>query len=276
MRFNTRAELSEHYRSEFHKTNLVLFSNHQPILTLEQFLAKKAEQAEENAKKEAAEHKHKEIVEEEEDDGEFDESQCRDIPATECLFCGQTFENEDIALEHMSSHGFRFPYPEKLKDRKGLMEYLGEKVGVGNCCVYCSRQFKSLSAVRDHMRGKSHCAISFDEELEDYYAPETGICECNYYIDENDEMHLPNGKIIGHKKYQRYYKQNIRPVEEIMKGRRLPIEGPKKPRESITEQNDPILRKREYYHQKYISKRERRLVSKTYHPFSDIHRGNAT
>jgi hypothetical protein len=75
--------------------------------------------------------------------------------------------------------------------------------------------------------------------------------------------------------YQRYYKQKLRDPEDIRRGRRQAITGPVAPRESITLERDSIARKSEYYRQKYISKRERRLVSKEYHPFADIHRGNA-
>lgn len=277
--FQTRQLLSAHYRSELHRTNLILVANHQPPLTQEQFDQKKQEEDELKRASEEKQHKHEhahahDLFEEEEEDPENLKNLCA-CKENECLFCGKLFDNAELALEHMSSHSFRIPYPDKIKDKQKLMNYLAEKVGIGNCCVYCHRFFRSLNAVRDHMIGKCHCAITFDEEIEEFYEPETGIIQCNYYIDENDEMHLPNGKIIGHKKYQRYYKQNIRPVEEIMKGRRLAIEGPTKPRESLSIQNDPILRKREFFRQKYISKKERRLVSKEYHPFSDIHRGNA-
>lgn len=275
--FQTRQLLSAHYKSELHRTNLILVSNHQPPLTQEQFDQKKQEEEELRKAEEEKQHKHEhvhDIFEEEEEDPEKLKDLCA-CKENECLFCGKLFDSFDLALEHMSSHGFRIPYPDKIKDTHKLMHYLAEKVGIGNCCVYCNRFFKSLAAARDHMIGKSHCAIVFDDELEEFYEPETGVVQCNYYIDENDEMHLPNGKIIGHKKYQRYYRQNIRPVEEIMRSRRLAIESSTKPRETLTIQNDPILRKREYFRQKYISKKERRLVSKDYHPFSDIHRGNA-
>ncbi|OHT11859.1 Zinc finger, C2H2 type family protein [Tritrichomonas foetus] len=272
IRFNERSELMAHYKSDLHRTNLILQSNHQPILTQEQYDQMKAEEASKNPPpEEPVDNK-----EEEDDDDDFDEDDVRDIPDTECLFCGQKFDTAELAYEHMTTHGFRIPYPDKLKDREGLFQYLGEKIGVGNCCLECSKQFRSLNACRDHMRGKYHCAFEFDEEYEDFYEAETGIVPVNYTIDENGEMHLPNGHIIGHKMYQRYYKQRIRDPEDIMKGRRVAIEGPTKPRQSISIDRDKILQKREYFKQKYISKGQRRLVSKDYHPFSDIHRGNGS
>jgi hypothetical protein len=94
------------------------------------------------------------------------------------------------------------------------------------------------------------------------------------YVDEVGELHV-NGKIYGHRMYQKYYRQKLRDPEEIGKTRRQAIAGPMAPRESITLAEDSIARKREYFRQKYISKRERRVVSKHYNPFADILRGNA-
>ena len=293
MKFNDRSELLSHYKSDIHKTNLILQSNKQPILTQDQYDDfKKKEKEEQERKKEelkgrkgkraareraklGIQEEEEEEIDEDSNDSDFDVNDCHEIPETECLFCGKTFETSELTLEHMKTHGFRIPYEDKLTDRDGLMKYLSEKIGIGNCCICCSKQFKSITAVRDHMHGKSHCAFEFDDEVEDFYQENTGIVPIIYTIDENGEMHLPNGKIIGHKMYQRYYKQRHREPEDIMKGRRVAIEGPKKPRESISIDKDKKLQTREFFKQKYISKRERRLVSKDYHPFSDIHRGNA-
>lgn len=268
IKFASREELLAHYKTELHRANLKLQSQHIPPLTQEQFDQLKAEEA---AKAEPVPAQH---PEEEEDESEFDPRLCRDIPPTECLFCGKTFENEELAFAHMADHGFRFCYPDKLKDPAGLMHYFGEKVGVGHCCINCSRQFNSMQAVRDHMRDKRHCAYEFDEELEEFYEPETGIVPVQYEVDEVGELHV-NGKVYGHRMYMRYYKQRPTDPEELKKMARIPIAGPTAPRESITLEGDAIARKREFYRQKYISKRERRVATKLYHPMSDIHRGNA-
>jgi pre-60S factor REI1 len=254
-----------HYKDEWHRSNLILKSKGKMPLTREQFDELKAQEA---PKPEP------EPVHEEEEE-EFDPTKCRAIPNTECLFCGQTFETADLALAHMQSHGFRFCYPDNLTDVDGLMEYFGEKVGIGHCCINCSRQFGSMDAVRDHMRGKRHCAYEFDDELEDYYQPETAIVPVNYEIDEVGELHV-NGKTYGHRKYMRYYRQRVPDVEDMAKGRRLALPGPTKPRESVSLATDAVARKREFFKQKYLSKRERRLVTKEYHPFADMRRGNAT
>jgi hypothetical protein len=120
------------------------------------------------------------------------------------------------------------------------------------------------------MVGKSHCYYEFDDEYEDFYQPATSLVPSVGYVDEVGELHA-NGKIYGHRMYQRYYRQRLRDPEEIQRMRRPAIAGPMAPRESVTLARDAIARKREFYRQKYIPKRERRLVSKEYHPFSDSH-----
>jgi pre-60S factor REI1 len=96
-----------------------------------------------------------------------------------CLFCthtpSSTFEDN---LTHMSSeHSFFIPDAEYLVDPTGLITYLGEKVAVGNVCIYCNgkgREFRTLDAVRKHMVDKSHCKIAYDTEkdmleMSDFY-----------------------------------------------------------------------------------------------------------
>ena len=99
-------------------------------------------------------------------------------PAEHCLFCTQTSSSLEENLTHMSAiHSFFVPDAEYLIDITGLISYLGEKVVVGNICIYCnskSKGFRSLEAARKHMVDKSHCKIAYDSEddrleLSDYY-----------------------------------------------------------------------------------------------------------
>jgi pre-60S factor REI1 len=94
-----------------------------------------------------------------------------------CLFCAHTSSFEDN-LTHMSSeHSFFIPDAEYLVDPTGLIAYLGEKLAVGNICIYCNgkgREFRTLDAVRKHMFDKSHCKIAYDTEndmleISDFY-----------------------------------------------------------------------------------------------------------
>ncbi|KAF8647145.1 hypothetical protein AX16_006976 [Volvariella volvacea WC 439] len=95
-----------------------------------------------------------------------------------CLFC--TVESSSLPenLTHMSSaHSFFIPDAEFLVDLPGLIAYLGEKIAVGNVCIFCNgkgREFRTLEAVRKHMLDKSHCKIAYDTgddklEISDYY-----------------------------------------------------------------------------------------------------------
>ena len=75
------------------------------------------------------------------------------------------------------THSFFVPDAQFLIDLPGLILYLGEKIAVGNVCIYCNqkgREFRSIEAVRKHMVDKSHCKIAYDLEddrleISDYY-----------------------------------------------------------------------------------------------------------
>jgi hypothetical protein len=123
------------------------------------------------------------------------------------------------------------------------------------------------------MVGKPHCFYKFDEEVEEFYRPNTVLVSASSTVDEVGELHV-NGKIYGHRMWQRYDRQNLRDPEEMKRMRRPALMCPGH-RGNPSHSRDAIARKREYDKQKYISKRERRLVSRDYHPFADIHRGNA-
>ncbi|KAL1942644.1 hypothetical protein VTO73DRAFT_4884 [Trametes versicolor] len=100
------------------------------------------------------------------------------ISPTQCLFCPVSSASLDDNLTHMSAaHSFFIPDAEYLVDLVGLITYLGEKIAVGNTCVFCSgrgREFRTLEAVRKHMLDKGHCKIAYDSEedrleISDFY-----------------------------------------------------------------------------------------------------------
>jgi pre-60S factor REI1 len=102
----------------------------------------------------------------------------RRIQPTDCLFCSQRSDSVTSIVDHMSSvHSFFIPEREHLLDLAGLLGYLGEKVVVGNICLFCpngGREFSSLEAVRKHMVDKNHCKMAFETdedvaETSDYY-----------------------------------------------------------------------------------------------------------
>ena len=100
------------------------------------------------------------------------------LSPTSCLFCPTSSPSLELNLDHMaSSHSFFIPEADFLIDLPGLLTYLGDKVSVGNVCLYCNgkgRELRSLEAVRKHMLDKSHCKIAYDSqkdqlELSDFY-----------------------------------------------------------------------------------------------------------
>ena len=151
------------------------------------------------------------------------------IPLLSCLFCSQTFSTLSDSTSHMHrQHGFFIPFPSQLASVDGLVQYLGEKVGIGHCCVYCSARYGSTSAVRQHMREKSHCKVRLDseedeEEYADYYdfgvADKAGEGEARsgrrlVGMTDAGELLMTDGSTIGHRQYQRVYQQNVRVRDE--------------------------------------------------------------
>jgi hypothetical protein len=107
-------------------------------------------------------------ADEEEDD--LDEAEALEllakvVPTDTCLFCDKKSPNIKANVKHMDLyHGFFIPEEQYLIDLKGLIEYLGFKVGAGATCLWCDKQFTSLHGVRLHMLYKDHCKIQYDQE----------------------------------------------------------------------------------------------------------------
>jgi hypothetical protein len=118
----------------------------------------------------------------------------RQLPS-DCLFCQTKASSVETCLKHMSSvHSFFLPDVDNLVDLPGLLAYLGEKVVVGNICLYCpggNKEFGGVEAVRRHMIDKSHCKVAFETdddraELADYYDFATGGDEWEDLEDDGD------------------------------------------------------------------------------------------
>jgi len=143
----------------------------------------------------------------------------------------------DENMEHMMcTHGLFIPDLEYISDLKGLITYLGEKIGIGNICLYCNgkgKSFNGAGAVQDHMRDVSHCKLLYDENEDEYssfydfsadYANipdgtegEEGVeklAVSNVSLSEDGcELFLGNGKSIGHRSMITYYHQRFRPTD---------------------------------------------------------------
>ncbi|XP_003340644.1 cytoplasmic 60S subunit biogenesis factor ZNF622 [Monodelphis domestica] len=156
------------------------------------------------------------------------------IPVTDCLFCSHHSSSLMKNVAHMTKfHSFFIPDIEYLSDLRGLIKYLGEKVGVGKICLWCNekgKSFYSTEAVQAHMNDKSHCklftegdaALEFADfydfrssypdhkESEDTEVSEELPLEKNLeYDDETMELILPSGARVGHRSLMRYYKQRF-------------------------------------------------------------------
>ncbi len=92
------------------------------------------------------------------------------------------------AVKHMSEvHSFFIPDVEYLVDLEGLLQYLGEKISIGNICLFCNgKSFNSMESVQQHMvwkkktplflfatdsnkRDQAHCKLPYEEKDEDEY-----------------------------------------------------------------------------------------------------------
>nr|XP_026690810.1 zinc finger protein 622 isoform X2 [Ciona intestinalis] len=163
------------------------------------------------------------------------------IGSTECLFCCRKSTNVENNVTHMSrAHGFFVPELQYLTNLEGLLSYLGEKVGVGNVCLWCNERghaFYSLQAVQTHMRDKGHMKMLSDGdaslEYADFYDFSSSYPDFNPDVEEDEELPqvasdadeedselvLPSGARIGHRSLLRYYRQNFPPVERVKQNR---------------------------------------------------------
>ncbi|KAG8229905.1 hypothetical protein J437_LFUL009769 [Ladona fulva] len=171
---------------------------------------------------------------EEVDSDEWEEIDGEPIPVNDCLFCKHHSSNLVKNLKHMTvAHSFFIPDVEYVVDMEGLISYLGEKVGEGYLCLWCSgrgKSFYSLEAVRKHMIDKGHTKMLHEgESLAEYvdfydysssYPTDAGDADEEVSIpvlDDSDfSLTLPSGAVIGHRSLMRYYRQNLNPTRAVV------------------------------------------------------------
>ncbi|KAI8087688.1 C2H2 type zinc-finger-domain-containing protein [Gilbertella persicaria] len=162
------------------------------------------------------------------------------LEETDCLFCTYQSNTFEENMTHMTNvHSLFIPDIEYLVDLRGLIRYLGEKITVGNVCIFCNgkgKNMRSVDAVRKHMNDKGHCKIAYDEdddaaELVDFYdfsssypqveeqenvdidAELEGLTAQLSLADDEMSLVLPNGNVVGHRHMKRYYDQKLKPEE---------------------------------------------------------------
>jgi pre-60S factor REI1 len=91
----------------------------------------------------------------------------RALHPTNCLFCTVKSKSIESNLDHMfKAHSFYVPERTFLADVPGFLLYLGEKLAVGNVCLFCEGEFGTLQAVRGHMKDKAHQKIRYETDLD--------------------------------------------------------------------------------------------------------------
>jgi pre-60S factor REI1 len=136
-----------------------------------------------------------------------------DFNSLQCLFCNAESISLDSNLSHMGhDHGFFIPDAEDLFDIESFLGYLFILISQFHECLYCGSIRNSKLATQDHMRGKGHCKIDFENDEHDliqFYdiddeVDEDGNRSRGKFLpvpDEDDELRLPSGKTLGHRSH---------------------------------------------------------------------------
>ncbi|XP_014401821.1 PREDICTED: zinc finger protein 622 isoform X2 [Myotis brandtii] len=128
------------------------------------------------------------------------------ISIKDCLFCSHHSSSLMKNVAHMTKiHSFFIPDIEYLSDLKGLIQYLGEKVGVGKICLWCNekgKSFYSTEAVQAHMNDKSHCKLFTDGdaalEFADFYDFRSSYPDHKDREDPDETEELPSEKTLDY------------------------------------------------------------------------------
>lgn len=160
------------------------------------------------------------------------------IGCNHCLFCWKDNGTIEDNLRHMQlAHSFYVPDVEHCTEPEGLVEYLHSKIIEEHLCLWCtgSKKYESPEAARQHMTDKAHCAMRYEEEgefdeYEQFYDYDTGSEDedegnalalvlpgseqMSSLASSAGDLPLPGGGVARHRALMKYYRQNIRPVDE--------------------------------------------------------------
>lgn len=93
------------------------------------------------------------------------EEQQQALALEACLFCPYVSPSLTLNVSHMTkAHGLFIPEASYLVDLTGLITYLGQKLALGNQCLYCNKQKGGLEGIRTHMQDKGHTMLGFETE----------------------------------------------------------------------------------------------------------------
>lgn len=159
-----------------------------------------------------------------------------------CLFCKFDSGSLDSNNAHMQKkHGLFIGDQEYLVDLETFIGYLFTVISQFHECLYCGSCKGSAQAARSHMVSKGHCNLKPDpgSEYEDFYEVasddededlDAGAKEGKspeILVPDDNELHLPSGRILGHRSQARYYRQ------------RTPARGTSTERNAIEDSKEP-------------------------------------
>jgi pre-60S factor REI1 len=225
-----------------------------------------------------------------------------EIPKEVCLFCNKKFPYFEACCTHMFKyHGFFIPEQNYLTDKEGLVKYMSEKIGVGNVCIVCNYQGKSIEAVRAHMLAKKHCSILYESENEKLEISEFYDFSSTYQdldgkqedgdwediddeegfvvgsdddeeeeeelpqqvsYDDGVELHLPTGVKVGHRSLARYFRQNLRPETILSEGQGTVIAAESRHLATVYDRQELLEKKRIWRNERSNKDRDDRRAQK--------------
>eukprot|EP01130_Rhizamoeba_saxonica_P008664 TRINITY_DN3496_c2_g3_i1.p1 TRINITY_DN3496_c2_g3~~TRINITY_DN3496_c2_g3_i1.p1 ORF type:complete len:317 (-),score=83.80 TRINITY_DN3496_c2_g3_i1:37-987(-) len=241
--FDTMEEYQEHLRSDHYRFNLKRKVVGLPPLSPEQWVDLQESKLEEEQvksldhvkeknkekvlrKREESKLKEKEPQQEPEDSVDLEkliEEQIagkEPIPTNVCLFDDHVSKDFNANMKYMrDNYGFVIPERDSCINQEGLVEYLGEKIGIGNFSIWNDKHFQSKESCQKHMRDTGTCRMQWEDNEDEYsdfydfteYNERAELLANNAQVSENGyELVLTNNediRILGHRELALYYKQ---------------------------------------------------------------------
>jgi pre-60S factor REI1 len=155
----------------------------------------------------------------------FQETVEEEFTPSVCLFCTTVSSDMQDNLTHMQrNHGLFIPDQEHLIDIEVFLGYLFAIISEFQECLYCSVTKSTVEGIQHHMKDKGHCKINIKQgsEWQLFYEYPDSESETENsksrmppshnmvdQITSTDELHLPSGKILGHRSQVSYHRPNI-------------------------------------------------------------------
>lgn len=148
--------------------------------------------------------------------GKTPETAEEEFDAFSCLFCTVVSSDMEDNLAHMQRiHGLFIPDQEHLIDMESFLGYLFTIISEFQECLYCSITKNTVEAIQHHMKDKGHCKLKIEQGSEWQLFYELSDSESDAETPKrhtttstDDELHLPSGKILGHRSQPRHHHPN--------------------------------------------------------------------